>query len=472
MKVLWLFPPSPEGGFPNISQYRFFKYMPVRSSIIYPYLAASGVTQLIQNGFEVCFMDCPTKEFTWNHIHLEARDSDIVIMEARTPIMQHIWKTAADLKTFNPGLKIILYGDHVCHFPMESLEKPGVDFIVNSGDWDAGVVQLCKDLRAGKEPSKNYVFPLLKDLNLLPWVNRESVNWRDYYEAWRNRDNFFWVMSGRGCFYDCTFCAWVKTFWNNSIRLRDPTDVAKEFQFLVKLYGDIEVLDDNDLFITEWGKKFSHKLMDLDLGNKTVLWAFQTHPNEIYGLENFRFMHKAGLQTVKLGIESLNQKTLDLMRKKTTVKQIGKAIQILKEAKIMVHANLIVGWPWETKQDAENTIKIIKKLDPNQAQFSMLIPYPNTELYEMAIQNDWLTVEPGDWNAFNAVHPMLKMEGLSPNEVVDLYRQHWSSFYLNRKYIWQHIKKVKHFSGILQLYRGFKSIYFGHMKAMKKRNKE
>lgn len=464
MKVTWLFPPS-DGGFPNISQYRFYKRMPIRISIIYPYLAASGVTLLKQHGFDVEFLDCPTMALTWQNIHKSLVESDLVVMEARTPIMPSLWKTCLQLRKEYPDAKIALYGDHVTYDPVESF--PYCDHIVCGGDFDYGVLRLAQTLRDTTIRDKVFVSPLLDDLDELPIVDRELVSWKNYYETWRHRDKFFWTMSMRGCFYHCTFCAWTKTFWENRVRYRSPVKVALEYKSLHDKYGECEVLDDADLFVTSWGKKFAAELEHIGFNAGQVLWAFQTHPNEIHNLNDLKSMRNVGLRTVKLGVESGNQSTLNLCLKQSTIRQIEKAIALLKEADIMVHANIIVGWPWETQEQAYHTIQWIKKLNPNQAQFSLLIPYPNTELYEMAKSNNWLLVGSRDWGAFDASQPMLKMQGLTPEEVTQLYKDSWSQFYFDRKYIWNHIKKVRHIKGVKQLVRGYRAIKYGHMEAMK-----
>src|SRR4030042_4281014 len=82
VNILWLIPPLE--GFPNISQYRFFKRMHIRDTIIYPYLAASGVTQLDKAGNDVPFMDSPTLAYDWKDVDPWLHDVDLVIMEART----------------------------------------------------------------------------------------------------------------------------------------------------------------------------------------------------------------------------------------------------------------------------------------------------------------------------------------------------------------------------------------------------
>lgn len=463
-KVVWLFPPSDEGGFPNISQYRFYKKMPIRVSIIYPYLAASGATLLKQNGYGIEFLDCPTMDLSWQDVYDELDDADFVVLEARTPTMPHIWSLCKELRYQYPSLKIILYGDHVTWNPEESL--PYCDFIVMGGDYDFGVSNLVERVARGLDCSRFY-FASASSLNYLPFVDRELVPWEKYYESWRHRDKFFWTMSMRGCYYNCIFCSWVKTFWDNGVNCRSIDNVADEFQFLYEKYGEYEILDDADCFSIDWGEVFAKELINRGFEHDEILWAVQTHPNMIRNLEDLKTLKRSGLRTIKLGIESLNDHSLKLMKKATNYEQIEKAFSLLKEVDIMVHANLMVGFPWETKKDAYKTIELIKKLNPNQAQFSLVIPYPNTELYDMARENNWLLVKEGDWGNFDASKPMLKMQGLSSEEIIQLYKDHWSKFYFDKKYIWNHLKEVKHWEGIKQLWRGFRSIYFGHMRAIK-----
>lgn len=467
MKVVWLFPPAEKGGFPNISQYRFYKRMPIRISIIYPYLAAMGATLLKNASFDVEFLDAPTMDLTWKDVDKDLQDADLVVMETRTPNLFEIQRACLRIKMWFPDVKVAFYGDHVSWNPNESLSLDvAPDYIVCGGDYDRGVLDLAKAIEAGYKIPRAFQFPMVEDLDILPFCDRNLVPWRLYYESWRHRENFVWTMSQRGCYYHCSFCAWVKTFWNYRLRHRSPHNVVDEYESIYEELGECEVLDDADLFDTTWGVKFAKELISRGYDNGEILWAIQTHPNMIRNLEDLKILRRSGLRTVKLGIESGNQITLNRIRKGTTVKQIEKAVSLLKETRIMVHANLMVGFPWETKEMAYHTIDWIKKLDPNQAQFSLLIPYPNTEIFDQAKENGWLLVAAGEWDKFDASKPMLKMEGLTPEEIVTLYKDHWRSFYLNPKYVWRHLVKVRSWYDIKQLYRGFRSIYFGHMRSM------
>jgi len=439
--------------------------MRVRASIIYPYIAASGCTLLEESGFDVEFLDCPAMNLSWKDIERSIDGADFVVLETRTPFFKYMMEVCKRIKSQKNRIRTILYGDHVIALPDEALSNESVDYIVACGDYDVGVAELIKLLSQGKSPNRYFHFPLSERLDELPFVNRQLVPWELYYEAWRHRKEFAWTMSMRGCNYPCTFCAWAKTMWDKRIRFRSPRNVADEYEHMHDTYGITEVLDDADMFITRWGVKFAEEMISRGYGKKDVLWAIQTHPNQITDLEDMKLLRRSGLFTVKLGIESLNQKTLNLIKKGTTVERIERAMKILKEAGMIVHANLMVGFPWETKEDAYNTIKKIKELDPNQAQFSLLIPYPNTEIYQQALENDWFLINPENWNEFDARKPMLRMVGLDSENIKKLYKDCWSKFYFDKKYIWNHIKKVRHWEGIMQLFHGFKSIYFGHMKS-------
>ncbi len=465
MKVIWLVPPAHKGKYPNIGQYRFYKNTPVKASLEYPYLNAMGVTQLDVARHDVQYFDCPAMNLSLADIQDALFPAQLIIMEARTPIVEYIYELSSNLKTWF-GAKIALFGDHVTYFPEEALQH--CDYVISGGDYDYGARKLADALRAGQNPDRIFKAGLVENLDELPHVDREIVPHQIYFEAWKIRDVYLYTMSGRGCWYDCTFCAWNRCFWHNRVRQRSVDDVAQEFWEAYAKYGKCYFWDDHDCFDTAWGEKFAEHLLKTGNTHKEILWAFQTHSNMIHDLGALKTMKRAGLHLVKLGIESGNPFTLFMIRKRTTVQQHEKAIKLLKEADITVHANLMCGFPWETKKEAYHTIEWIKKLDPNQAQFSLAIPYPWTQLYDYARENNLLMVKEGDWEAFDATHPMMKMEDMTSEEIVKLYQDCWSKFYLNWRYKWKHLKTVRNWADLKQLVRGYYSVRFGHMKAIER----
>lgn len=443
--------------------------MPIRASIIYPYLAASGVTQLYEDGFNAQLLDAPTKEMSWPDVFSTVLDVDLFIMEARAPMMaelsqaidrikKHYWKSAQ-----RP--LIVVYGDHVSWDPGEGL-RAGADIVIQGGDYDYGALTLCQALRNGEHPGQIWNPGLLKNLDKLSWVDRELVDWRPYREAWAERKHFFWLMSSRGCPFKCIYCAWNGTLWDYKIRFRDPVNVAREMWSLYSNYGPCEILDDADCFSPAAAELQIQELENYGIDEDKIRWGVQTHPAYINNLDQLKRLKGVGLSLVKLGIETGNQSSLDRMNKRLTIPQSEKAIKLLQEAGISVHANMVVGWPWETKEEAYHSIEWIKELRPNQAQFSLLIPYPNTELYDVAKANGWLTVEPDNYAALDASRPMLKMVGMSSADVIKLYQDAWKLFYLDPKFIFRKILAVHDLGSIKQLYNGWRSVTKGHMKAI------
>ena len=466
--ILWLVPPPSREGFPNVGQNRFYKNMPVRTNIVYPYLEAMGVTQLMHAGLNVTYIDCSARGLKWDDLTQHIESADLIFMEGRTPLINYVFSCCDKIKLQHPNCIIALYGDHVTWQPEEALKH--CDYVVLGGDYDYGAVQLVQRLRTLMSVPRAFNAGYVNDLDSLPFVDHENaINWREYYEAGRTRDTFLWTMSGRGCRFPCTFCAWGGTLWHHQVRQRSPMNVAKEFKQLYEQYGKYEILDDHDCFDTTWGVKFAQQLIDFGFSHREIKWGIQTHSSLVNNLDDLKLMKKAGLFWAKLGIESGNQNTLNRIHKCATIEQHERAVKLLKEADVIVHLNLMVGWPWETKEQAYHTIEWVKKLAPNQAQFSLVIPYPNAQLYDEAKANHWLTVGETDWDKYDASYPMLTMQGLTSEEVVQLYRDHWKKFYFDYKYILKHILKVRTTQDIKILYRGFRSVYLGHMRATKSR---
>ena len=61
----------------------------------------------------------------------------------------------------------------------------------------------------------------------------------------------------------------------------------------------------------------------------------------------------------------------------------------------------ILGLPHETEATINQTIKFAIKLDPDYANFFITVPYPGTELYEMAKTGDGgLNTLTADWDMY------------------------------------------------------------------------
>ncbi|HMU73294.1 MAG TPA: radical SAM protein, partial [Ferruginibacter sp.] len=89
-----------------------------------------------------------------------------------------------------------------------------------------------------------------------------------------------------------------------------------------------------------------------------------------------------GCENVWMGAESGSQKILDAMDKGTTVEQIHEATRLLKKNGIHPSFFIQFGYPGETREDIEKTIRMINELLPYEIGISVSYPLPGTVFFE------------------------------------------------------------------------------------------
>ena len=473
MKILWLMAPSKfPGQIPLVSQNRWFKYMPSRANFIYPVITAYGVSMLLEDGFDVDFVDAPAAQVELPQILSNIASYDLVILEGRTAIMPWLWQLVREFKQVDPGLKAAVYGDHVMARPNSSLLN-GFDFVVFCGDYDWGVLQLARALRSGEAVAPVFQVPLMKDLDKLPMLDRKAVDWRQYYESWRHREEFGWIQSGRGCWAQCSFCSWNHTFYGRTIRTMSHQRVFREIQDGHDCYGIREFLDDADTFIL---KPFGVNLAQDILREKLdVFWNIQTRADVVAqcSLYELSIMKNSGLHIVKLGLDGGNNYTLRRIQKGIDVATIRKAVDNLHKAGLEIHVNMVLGWPWEDAKTAYETINFVKSLKPNQAQFGLIQPFIGTPLYSEALENGWFIQDPDDYGAWDMHSPILAGK-MSSQEISKLYIAAWRQFYFSWDFVARQLAKAlkltveeRDFDAFRHLWRGYKAVKNGHLKVVK-----
>ncbi|MES1224655.1 MAG: radical SAM protein, partial [Bacteroidota bacterium] len=98
--------------------------------------------------------------------------------------------------------------------------------------------------------------------------------------------------------------------------------------------------------------------------------------------DNIRDLARAGCSNIWMGAESGSQKILDAMDKGTTVQQIFDATKLLKKNGINPSFFIQFGYPGETKEDIDLTIKMINTLLPYEIGISVSYPLPGTVFFE------------------------------------------------------------------------------------------
>lgn len=426
MKVCITYPPLENlKGIPLLSQNRQFQWFN-SPTFIYPVIPAQAATLLKSEGHEVHWLDGIAERITyqdWKERMVQIQP-EVLVMEVKTPVIKRFWKIAGEMKKSLPNTKIVLMGDHVTAFPEETFKNCPVDYILTGGDYDFLLKSLVENLTGKNKELETGIYYREKDgsirntgrferkydLNALPFIDRELTSWKlyAYHNGNYKKTPGTYTMAGRDCWYHlCTFCSWTTLF--PRFNKRTPQSLLNEIGILIEKYGVKEIMDDTGTFpVGDWLKEFCEGMISHGYNKKVTIDCNMRLGSSI-GFEEMKLMKKAGFRLILVGIESANQKTLDKVNKGEKIEEMISAVKLLKKAGLYPHITIMFGYPWETEEDAKNTLNLGKYLLIKNYAYTMqatvVIPYPGTPLFEECRLNKWLTTE--DWERYDMREPII-----------------------------------------------------------------
>lgn len=98
--------------------------------------------------------------------------------------------------------------------------------------------------------------------------------------------------------------------------------------------------------------------------------------------EMLNLLEKAHLTRVLIGIESLNQESLDIINKHQSIEDIKKCAEALSRHKIRLIASIVLGIDTDTREDIRRSVNFAKEINAYQLQPAILTPFPGTDVYE------------------------------------------------------------------------------------------
>ncbi len=417
-----------------------------------PAYAASYLKSL---GYEVFWDDGIAEELTFDQwiTRLIGEAPDLVVFESKTPVIRFHWKIINDLKSRMPGVKIALMGDHVTALPEESLTSSSVDFVATGGNYDFGLAELVRYIEEGKKapaniwyrdenglPKKGAENPPRSSLDQLPMVDRDLTNWKLYSEK---NGNFKYLpgtytMAGRDCWWGrCCFCSWTTLFPGKDFMSISPKRLLDEVGILIEKYSVREIFDDTGCFPKgEWLREFCRGMIDRGYNRKVVMGC-NMRINAL-SQDDWNLMGKANFRFVLIGLESVIQSTLDRLNKGIKAEQIEPTMRMAKKAGLDPHITTMVGYPWESRREAEKTIAFARQLFVNgyidSLQATIVVPYPGTPMFREAKENGWLLTE--DWDRYDMRESVWKCD-IGTNDVKcftqDLYKAAMHPRFVMRK---------------------------------------
>lgn len=232
------------------------------------------------------------------------------------------------------------------------------------------------------------------------------------------------IEATRGCPYCCKFCPESNIPGGSKYFKRPIEEVISEIK---KLPQKTFMFYDNSLTIdSKYTKELFREMKKLRKrffcnGNVDVLAE---------DAELVKLSKEAGCVAWLVGFESINQKTLEQMGKKTNkIKNYKKAVLNIHKNKMAIIGEFMFGFDTDTSDVFKDTLRRINELGIDAADFTIVTPFPATPLFEQLKKEKRLLTE--DWKNYNLRSVVFQPRNMSVDELrkglIKMYKEFFST---------------------------------------------
>jgi len=389
-------------------------------------------------GHDVRIYAPKTAPIDWDDV----RGADVVGLSTTTSTAPAAYAMGDDLRA--RGVPVVMGGSHVTFMADEALDH--ADYVARGEGGEELMLELLEVLRGEREPDTvrglsyrrdgtalhNESRPPCPDLDLLPLPDLSLIAGHEHL-------NSMPVMTSWGCPFACNFCS-VTAMFGRKYRFRSPENVMAELR--AKRPPRIFFYDDNLAADKKRLKRLLTMMIDEGL---VVPWQAQMRTDVVKDAELLDLMRRSGCERIALGLESLDQETLDGFEKSQTVDDIERAIAVLKEHGIWPFGMFMVGADADTPASVHAIARFSLRKGITTLMLNILTPLPGTRLYdEMAAAG---RIIDHDWRHYDAQHVVFAPRRMSPRQLqratLRAYRRFYSTHRLVGHALALHILRTK-----------------------------
>jgi radical SAM superfamily enzyme YgiQ (UPF0313 family) len=368
------------------------RYSPERVYREYPLGIGYLSSILAQNGIDVRILDLALQTDQLRQEILSFQPT-IIGFSFLSPSWPFAKQCLSEIHEVFDGM-LLAGGIHASLFPQETLQA-GFDYVI-CGEAEKVILPLVVSIvndEKGIEDVPNLAFMRhgklvqtaptspVYDLDVLPMIDRSLFDLSLY--------NHHSLMTSRGCPYSCKFCC----NWGGGVskcRSRSPQNVVNEISYLVRTF-DARLLyfaDDLFFFNNSQRREFCRQILEARLD---IEWVTQLRVDSA-DVETLRMMKLAGCKKVCFGIESGDQRTLDLIGKHASIERVRTVLREAHSLGLETKTWWILGLPGNRNQQLAS-LDLMLELMPNEISIHPLIPLPgsefwtNSEIYGIQVQD-------------------------------------------------------------------------------------
>lgn len=327
-------------------------------------------------------------------------DADIVGLGCLTPAAYALPAITRAIRTARPQTLIALGGPHVAASGEKVLADTDADIAV-AGEGELAMEQVLEAYLGGGDMSaiaglirrtpddgvvtNPGVMPIIHDLDSLPVPAYDLINIHDYHHMESMppipRRRYITLFSSRGCPYGCTYC---HNIFGRRFRTHSAARIVEEIKQFKHQYSidEIEFIDDCFNLDRQRVAEFSDLLLKETGPIKTAF------PNalraDLLDEETVDALAAAGMYYTSLALESGSPRIQEMIGKRLNIPKYLEAVALCAQRRVFTNGFVMLGFPTETAEEIEETIRIAVESQLHIAHFFTLTPFPNTRLYEEA----------------------------------------------------------------------------------------
>lgn len=311
------------------------------------------------------------------------------------------------IKKHNQTAKIIIGGPFIST-QIRVLDPPslqhlfkkviGADFYVNSSQGEATLVKIIHALKHHLPPDHiNNIYyktdgeylstPVLAENNRL---SENLVKWDLFADKLGKAVS---VRASLSCPFSCAFCGFPQHA--GPFQPVSAEAIEQELKLLEQIDSVQMVYFIDDTFNVPQ-KRFK-EILRMMIKNKFKWNWISSFRCQYADKETVQLMKESKCQGVFLGIESGNNQILENMNKRAVVEKYLRGIALLKQYDILTMGSFIIGFPGETSETAQDTMRFIKKSGIDFFRAQLWYCEPITPIWKQKDQYQ-LKGESFEWN--------------------------------------------------------------------------
>jgi radical SAM superfamily enzyme YgiQ (UPF0313 family) len=369
---------------------------------LHPHLGLASLASVARSGGHECDIFDPKREIRNGRlIHdesLYSASADLILQSAPEAVgftalgatFLYALGVARALRAKSPDLPILLGGPHATMLDRTILERWNCFDVVVRNEAEQTLLPVlaaleCRNFRdipglsfrtlRGAWISSTPGLPRIDDLDSLP------LPAYDCYPIDELDLGLLRIEAGRGCPYECTFCATAR-FFQRRFRLKSPARLVEELDRLHERYRIGTFTLDHDLFTVN-----RHKVVAFceAVRGRGYRWKASARVDRV-DTALLEQMAEAGCVSLYFGIETGSPRLQRTMKKRLDLDLVDPVLDVCQALGITTTASFITGYPDEERADQDQTLdrigRCFARATPTcHTQLHLLAPEPGTPLF-------------------------------------------------------------------------------------------